>query len=302
MERFCPKCQTPISNEQQCEKCKLVFKSRYSSSLKHKLKKFHESEENEDLPYFLESKNIRLLSLPITFISAYAVLKTNLLYLFTYFSVWVHEFGHAMMSWISGIKATPLSFGLAGMTFTSIEERSFFVFICFIFLNLLVLKNAKRDKTPYLNFIVIPLLIFSMVMFFLASDKKIGEMIIAAGFGGEIIISLFMIISFYFRFPGKNQWNYFLRWPILFIGFFTLMKTTSGWIEVHRSNSLHPFGANFSEDAVLGIPGDLYLLMNDFDWGLSKFKKIYYSLLILSWSIVLTVYLVFISKKVRSET
>jgi hypothetical protein len=301
MEQLCPKCQTPVSNELQCEACQLVFKNYKPSKLRLYLKKLKDSDEVATLPYFQEPKRIRLLAFPFTFIFAFATVKTNLINLFSYFSVWVHEFGHAMMCWVSGIKATPLSFGTSGMTFSSGEGRSIIVFICFAFLNMLMMKNAKRDKAPFLNFLLIPLLILSVIMFFLASNDKVQEMIVAAGFGGEIIISLFMIISFYFRFPGQTQWNYFLRWPIMFIGFFTLIKTTSGWLEVHRLNTLYPFGGNFSEESVLGIPGDLHILMHDFGWGLSKFKKIYTGFLILTWSLIISFYFLFISKKIKTD-
>lgn len=302
MDQLCPKCQAPKVNQFQCENCQLIFeKYKTRTNFRDYLKKIKTEDSELVVPYFLDSRNIRSFALPSAFVLALLCLQTNLIYFFSYFSIWIHELGHAMMSWSFGIKATPLSFGTSGMTFSSSEERSYFVLICFIFLNLMTHSKAKRSKAYFLSLLIFPLMIISIFCFFFLSDEKMDEMIVAAGFGGEIIISLLMIISFYFRFPGAGIVYYWLRWPVIFIGFFTLLKTSSNWIDVHKLNSLSPFGVNFSEDAIMGVPGDLHRLMFDHNWSLSKFKRVYTGLCLIAWSLIISIYLFFVSNKVRKN-
>ena len=302
MDQLCPKCQAPKVNQFQCENCQLVFeKYKTRTHFKEYLKKIKTEGSELTIPYFPDSRKIRLLALPSTLILALLCLKTNLIYLFSYFSIWIHEFGHALMSWSFGIEATPLSFGTSGMTFTSGEERSFFVLICFIFLNIMAHSKAKKTKAFFITFLIFPMIIFSVFSFFILSDEKMEEMIVAAGFGGEIIISLLMIISFYFRFPGAGIFHYWLRWPVMFLGFFTLLRTSGNWLDVLRLNDLSPFGINFSEEAVMGVPGDLHRLMFDHNWGLSKFKRVYTGLCLIAWSLIISIYLFFVSNKVRNN-
>ncbi len=298
MDKKCPKCQALLTNDEQCDSCQLVLsKYRPPSKFRFYIRKDLPKIENNPLPYFEDSKKLRLFALPSVLLFSLFCLKTPLVYLLLYLKVWIHEFGHAGMAWASGLRATPLSFGGSGMAFMSSSERSIYVYLCFIFLNSFLIRNSIRDKAPFIFFGTIPLIIFSTFMFFFATDNKIEEMTVMGGFAGEILISFFMVISFYFRFPGKADWNYFLRWPILLIGLFTLLNSTSSWIEVHQINSLTPFGINNSESAVLGVPGDLYRLRNDYDWTLSKFKRVYLGLCFFSWLLIGTIYIYFASQR-----
>jgi hypothetical protein len=199
-------------------------------------------------------------------ILAFLSSQTFIKYLLQYFSLWAHELGHAVMSWLSGIKATPINFGYFGMTFHSEPERSFFVFISFLFLMVFLITKSKVHNTPFVGWVASIFMISSCFFTWINPNFKNHELIIFSGFAGELVLSALLIVSFFYKLPSRFQWDNYFKWPFLYLGFFILMSSTGNWISAYQQQSLTPFGSNFSEETVAGVPGDLFRLMEDYHW------------------------------------
>jgi hypothetical protein len=281
LNKVCPKCGFNSSSLIKCDGCQLIF-SKYKE--KYLAEDSFETSTQDSLKTYY-------LALPVVAFLSFIFANSFIFFVFTFFKVWIHEFGHAIMAWMSGIKATPLGFWTSGFT-ASGDEKSLFVFICFSFLLGTIGLNGLKLRKPFVTLFALFTIVLSMIFTWFTPMPKTIEFISFAGFGGEFILSTILIISFYYSFPEKIRWEY-LRWPSLCIGLVTLIHNTQLWIKAYKLKSLTPFGANYSEAAVGNTPGDLYRLMVDYDWAFNKFTKVYLGICALSWIVIISHYLYF---------
>ncbi len=279
MEKQCPKCQAPVVDSYQCHSCQLIF-SKFKGS---------RPEEVHEFDNLKDSRKILINCFPGMFILGFVISNSFLMFLFQFFKVGMHEFGHAMAAWFSGIKATPISLGTSGFTSMTDLNKSFIVFFCVQFLLAYIFYQGNKSKSAFLMRMSIIGMCISLFLTWGTGEKRTEEVIILSGQLGEILFALLGIISFYYHFPQKMHWRHLLRWPSLLMGFVILINKTQEWVKVYRSKSLAIFGVNSSESF-----GDLNRLVLDFDWSLVTFNRFFLSAITISWIVIIFHYLYFI--------
>lgn len=210
-------------------------------------------------PLSFDSRLINCLALPL--VGGLAILVTQSIFDFFLqgFHVWIHEFGHATMAWMTGKRALPLPIGWTTIS----EEKSFFVYFGVLFLlGLLFVSSWKERKIGPMVFAAgLAVLQFYMTWFLPSEHARMW--IIFGGVGGEFYLSAAMIGLFYCQFPEKFKWGG-CRYVFLFIGASSFFRIYTFWKEVQRGTEDIPFGSmvNGENDG----NGDMNILSSDFGW------------------------------------
>jgi hypothetical protein len=174
--------------------------------------------------------------------------------------VWVHEFGHATVAWLTGRRALPLPFGWTNIS----EHRSAFVCfgLLFLFAVLFIVGARERKIFPVAAAVVLAFAQFVMTWRW---PENIGyKWSVFAGVGGEFYLSAATMALFYFRLPQKMRWGV-CRYFFLFIGAGSFFRIWSFWQKVKRGEEGIPYGSMIGGEDDEG--GDMNILHDDFDWS-----------------------------------
>ena len=192
---------------------------------------------------------------------AFAVLVTlsPLGFLLTGFHIWVHEFGHATVAWLTGKRALPLPIGWTNIS----PEKSLFVYVGV--LALLAVLFAAGWKERKLSAIVAAMAI-AVLQFYLTwmlPAEPARMWVVFGGVGGEFYLAAAMIGLFYFELPEKFKWGA-CRYVFLFIGASSFFQTYVLWKKILHGTEGIPYGSmvNGEDDA----SGDMNTLHEDFNW------------------------------------
>ncbi len=210
-------------------------------------------------PMSFDSRVVNAAAPPLVAGIAVLAVMSPLGFLLEGFHVWVHEFGHATVAWLSGMRALPLPFG-----WTSVEPgRSPLVFVGVpVLLAALGFAGWRERKVWPIVLAAILLAAQTYMTWFVSEDR--GHMwMIFAGVGGEFYLSAAMMGLFYFEFPEKFRWGG-CRYLFLFIGAGTFYESFSFWRKVKHGLEGIPYGSmiNGEEDA----GGDMNILREDYRW------------------------------------
>jgi len=185
--------------------------------------------------------------------------KSPLGFLLTGFHVWVHEFGHATIGWLTGHRALPLPIG-----WTSIApEKSSFVYFGILLLLGVMFVAGVREKKFWPMILAVVLALLQAYMTWRLPETTAEMWISFCGVGGEFYLSAAMVGLFFFEFPEKFRWGG-CRYFFLFIGAATFFETFMMWQKIYRGEEGIPYGSmiNGEEDA----GGDMNGLHDEFGW------------------------------------
>lgn len=211
-------------------------------------------------PRSFDSRVVNLVAPPLMAGLAILAVKSPLGFLLGGFQVWVHEFGHATVAWLTGKRALPLPIGWTPVG----PERSEFVYFGVLFLlgALFVAGVKERKVVPMLAAIVLALAQFVMTWRW---PETIGyKWSVFGGVGGEFYLSAAMMGLFYFRLPEKFRWGG-CRYMFLFIGAATFSSSFQRWRMIRRGEEGIPYGSMIHGEEDAG--GDMNILFDDYGWS-----------------------------------
>lgn len=173
--------------------------------------------------------------------------------------IWIHEFGHATIAWMSGRRALPLPFGWTSWS----EQRSLFVYLGILFLLALVAHAGWREKLRWPIILAGTIAILQFVMTWLVPQSTIECWLVFGGIGGEFYLSTLVMIAFYMRLPDRWRWD-FWRYVALVIAASAFWKNFWRWHQIKRGQAEIPWGSLLGGEGDAG--GDMDRLVNDFGW------------------------------------
>ena len=211
-------------------------------------------------PLSFDSPLVNALAPPLVAGLAIVVSLTPLGFLLQGFHVWIHEFGHAIIGWMTGHRALPLPIGWTPIS----HEKSNFVYLGLLFLLVLMLVAGVRERKIWPMVLAIVLAMAQAYMTWRLPQTTAEMWIAFGGVGGEFYLSAGMMALFYFEFPEKFKWGA-CRYLFLFLGAASFFGTYVFWKKVKRGEEGIPYGSmiNGEEDA----GGDMNSLHDGFGWS-----------------------------------
>lgn len=325
---ICPKCGFSGDNPIECLKCGVVF-AKYPGLVEHaaagslpapvpapeenageELARLRKRYGRQVIPHSddgvirsdrfeFDDPRIHAAALPAAF--GFAILVKILFLpalLLDYFRVWIHEFGHAVISWCGSHRATPLALA-PGFGWTNWnEEKSTVVYVCFLFLLGVMGYKGYRLRTWILVGIAAALFSLQTFFTFIASANFSDMIRTYSGVGGEFYLSALLIIAFYYKLPDRARWDFF-RFLFLAIGMYVFVDVFYLWLRIVHDDSLIPWGTCIwgSTDA----NGDLNKLRDLHDWSKTTMVRTYLMTGIVCGVIIVVHYVVFLLKDLRKK-
>ena len=214
-------------------------------------------------PFSFDSPLVTAIAPLLVAGAAVLVTVSPLGFLMTGFHVWVHEFGHATVAWLTGKRAIPLPIGWTNVEF----ERSFAVYFGVLLLLAILAWAGIRERKPIAVLAAVAIAIAQGYMTWVLPEEPARMAMTFAGVGGEFYLSAALIGLFFFRLPAKFKWG-FCRYVFLFLGASSFYSTYVFWKRVKHGLEGIPYGSmvNGEDDA----SGDMNILVDDFHWTQHK--------------------------------
>lgn len=230
-------------------------------------------------------------ALPTAFLISYLFSSVDFLRILSYLlsTIPLHEMGHALVAWMGGRWAIPLGaiVPTAGMTLISYSRSVFFIFLFFSLLFAGIYWAFTKQYRFHLNLL---LLIFGLSCFltFGIDEMQLAAFISMAGILGEIVLSTFLIVSFYYNLTKRFRWD-FWRFPALLFGTTAFTNTALQWYRIKNNLQAMPMGSAISAEGARDMTGDLNQLILA-GWSPGQITLIYWSFIKTCALIIITYY------------
>ncbi len=211
-------------------------------------------------PRSFDSRAVNLLAPPLVVLFALFVQLTPLAFFLQGFHVWIHEFGHATIGWMTGHRALPLPIGWTPIS----PEKSWFVYGGVLFLLGLLFGAGWRERKIWPMIFAAALAALQAFMTWKLPEPTAEMWISFCGVGGEFYLSAAMVGLFYFRLPQKFRWGGG-RYFFLFIGAGSFFQTFTLWWKIYRGEEGIPYGSMIHGEEDAG--GDMNGLHGEFGWS-----------------------------------
>lgn len=221
-------------------------------------------------PFSFDSWVVNALALPLLLGLAWAVNASPLGFFLRGFHVWMHEFGHATVAWLSGYRALPLPIG-----WTNVEpERASFVYFGVLFLLGVMAWAGWRERKIWP--ILLPLAIAPVQAYMTwKMPEHRGELWLAfGGVGGEFYLSALLMALFFVHLPDKFRWGA-CRYVFAFLGASTFLNVFLLWRKIARFEETIPYGSMIGGEEDGG--GDMNVLRLH-GWRETQITHVYSSL------------------------
>lgn len=229
--------------------------------------------------------NTNTYALPFAFLIAFVVSFIDPLLWFI--SMWIHEFGHATIAWLSGYNAMITFAG----TVIGINRSLFVYFGLLIIISLTYYFSWKEGKKNIMIFCIF-LAIFQFILTWNISYSTYEMLLYFGGIGGEFYLSTLLIITFYWRLPKKFYWE-FWRFFALLIGTITFWGSFTKWQRILLGKEQIPLGTFWGGRGDSG--GDLNVL-NDIGWSINQIIDTYNTLGFICLLVIVSTYLYYLWK------
>jgi hypothetical protein len=267
----CPNCQFVSEATEECPSCGVIFR-KFRATDDH-VDSLPAPSVKKEAAQKIEDEAVAfwgiVVALPAAFLFA-PLAKLLILpgLLFGGVQIWIHEFGHALISWLGGHAATPIGLGWTNME----PNRSMFVFACFLFLLGITTYRSIEHKLYFPAAIAGALIPLQVYFTFVASVSKWDFAVGYGGIGGEFYLSTLLIVAFYYEFPAKIRWDFF-RWFFLLAGAYAFFHTYRTWIQISHREASIPWGTLWGGESDSG--GDMNRLYDEHGWTKQEIIRLY---------------------------
>jgi hypothetical protein len=222
-------------------------------------------------PRSFDSLWISLLAPPLVVGLAWLINLSPLSFLLQGFYIWIHEFGHATVAWMSGYKALPLPIGWTNISPT----KESFVYWGVLFLIGVFAVAGWRERRLW-PLVLAPLLaVAQWWMTWRVPEWRTEMWIDFAGVGGEFYLSAGMVALFFISLPEKFRWGS-CRYLFLFLGAACFIETYTFWREVYVGREEIPWGTMIHGEGDEG--GDMNKLRDGWGWTRQRIYRTYNTL------------------------
>lgn len=125
-------------------------------------------------------KRAELFAFPVVILIAIGINQTAFVNLLVGFHIWIHEFGHAIVAWMSGYRALPLPIGWANIEST----KSNFVYFGILFLLAVLFSAGWKERKPWAMVIAVAIAPIQAYMTWVLPDHKYELWTHWGGIGG----------------------------------------------------------------------------------------------------------------------
>lgn len=166
--------------------------------------------------------------------------------------IWFHEFGHALVAWLSGRRALPLPIG---WTSTSLD-RSPLVMLLVLFLILVLLTMAWRERQGFTALLAAGLILLQIVASVSLDRTRFEPWFAWGGVAGELALSIVLMAGSLFTAPTYFRWEW-LRYPAAVGGSLTFWAALLEWRAIAAGEKPLPLGSLWGGEAI----GDMNTLL-----------------------------------------
>ncbi len=204
-----------------------------------------------------------IFAVPLAFLISYIFNSIDFLRIISLLlaTIPLHELGHALAAWMGGRWAIPLGAVVptAGMTLISYSRSYFFIFL---FFSSVMYGIYYFNKRKYGFHLTILLLVFFMSFFltFRIDELRLASFISMAGIAGEIFLSTFLVVAFYYNLTKRFRWD-FWRFPALLFGSSAFTNSAIQWYRIKNELQALPMGSAVSGQGARDLNGDLNQLI-----------------------------------------
>ncbi|MGA0197563.1 MAG: hypothetical protein ACO3NK_00270 [Prochlorotrichaceae cyanobacterium] len=196
--------------------------------------------------------------------------------------IWLHEWGHATIAWLSGYRAIPLPFGWTNVG----ETRSLWVYCSVLALISLFGWSSWREQRRWGLGIAIGLGLLQVWLTWGISEDTFGMLLAFSGIGGEFCLCAFLMMSFFFPLPQYFRWEV-NRFPVVFSAAVTFWNAFFLWRKVSRGQAFIPWGTLLGGEGDGG--GDMNILVA-YGWSYDRIIDTYHPLSNFCLLVILGVY------------
>lgn len=241
--------------------------------------------DGHDLRSF-DSWRVRALAAPVVAGLAVLAQLSPLGFLLAGFHVWIHEFGHATVAWMTGYRALPLPFGWTSYG----AEQSKLVYFGLLFLLGVLFAAGMRERKIVPMLAAAALAVVQYWMTWKVPDYRAEVWRAFSGVGGEFYLSAAMMGLFFFRLPEWFRWDV-CRYVFLFLGAGAFFKSWLMWRRIRRGDEGIPYGSMIHGEDDAG--GDMNQL-RDFGWTQRQIIQTYNDLAQTCLIVLVVVWLLFV--------
>jgi hypothetical protein len=196
--------------------------------------------------------------------------------------IWLHEWGHATIAWLSGYRAIPLPFG-----WTNVEEiRSLWFYASVLALIGLFGWSSYRERQTWGVGVAIGLGMLQLWLTWGISADTFGLLFAFGGVGGEFYLCALLMIAFFFPLPQRFRWE-INRFPVNFAAAVTFWNAVFLWQKIDRGQAFIPWGTLLGGEGDAG--GDMNILVN-YGWSYDRIIDTYHTLGNLCILVILGIY------------
>jgi hypothetical protein len=226
-------------------------------------------------------RRLRLAAVPLALLVAWLLVHGGLSHVLlrTFFSMWVHETGHALAAWLCGLFAFP------GPWFTPVGgERSWLIVLLVTGAIGLLGYRAWRGRHYVPAALIVLLLPAQLMCTFGLSHRRVEELVLFGGDAGCMLIGTLLMTTFYVRKDSSIRTGW-LRWGFLVIGAAAFADAFATWWAARTNLDAIPFGENEGTG-----PSDPSRLVDMYGWSVSSLIHRYVSLGLLCLIVLAIVY------------
>lgn len=214
---------------------------------------------------------ISLIIPPVVVGIAWLVNMSPLQFFLRAFYIWIHEFGHATVAWMSGYKALPLPLGWANIS----QTKQDFVYWGVLFLLSVFFWAGWKERKLWPLILAPAIAVAQWWMTWRVPEWRIEMWIDWAGVGGEFYLSAAMVCLFFVSLPDKFRWGG-CRYLFLFLGAGCFIESFTFWRDVYVGLEEIPWGTMLHGEHDEG--GDMNKLRDGWGWTRQRIYRSYNSL------------------------
>ncbi len=205
-----------------------------------------------------------------------------------------HEFGHAFISWFSGMPAIPL----AVVTIPFAIPKA--VTYCLLALSLFFWSyKGRQEQLKGFTFFFYALLGLQAFMTFGLSNASATEYVVMGGVLGQFLIPLVLGMAYFYALPKFWNWS-FMRYAFLFVALYCLEHNSEYWGEIVKGKLPFPYGSIVG--GIGDTNGDMNRLIDEFGWAEGSLRRLFNMVGLLCRTTIWCHFLYLLYQKMKSSS